>query len=112
MALPFTSVSKSGATALTRSPKMRQISAMCSSCMAILFLTNSAVSSLICVLLYHPVDDHAAHGYAEFVEPVDEPGDDGDGKALRQGHEKEGRECLVREELLGALAILSLKPSR
>ena len=51
------------------------------------------------LLLDQTVDDDAPHGDPEFVEPVDEAGDDGDGEALRERDEKECRQRLVLEEL-------------
>jgi hypothetical protein len=45
---PFTSVSKRGTIARTLSPKIFQISAMCSSCIRTRFRTNSAASFPTC----------------------------------------------------------------
>jgi hypothetical protein len=55
IAVPLTSVSKSGSTARTRSPKSCQISCMCPSCMATRLCTNSTASFAACSFWIRPL---------------------------------------------------------
>ena len=101
MAAPCTSVSNRGTIARTRSPKIFQTCAMCSSCIWTRFRTNSGASACTCSFWNKSVDHHAAHGNAEFMEPVDEAGDDGNGEGFGQGHEEKRGQRIVGEEILG-----------
>jgi len=50
-------------------------------------------------LLNQSVDNNAPYGDPEFVEPVDESRNNGDGEALRQGNKEEGGERLILQEI-------------
>jgi hypothetical protein len=57
------------------------------------------------VLLDQVIDDDPDDGNAELVKPVDEPGDQGDGESLRQGHDEEGGERIVGQQGLRLLPL-------
>ena len=63
---------------------------MCSSC--ILNPVADELGGVFSDLLFldQAIDDDTPHWNSEFMEPVDEPGDDRNGKAFRQGHKEEG----------------------